>query len=96
MERGPRLRGHCILGTDYYRTNEQLVHPDGHIHPVGEVFGYYVVMKDYEGRYHLPVMHTETNFPDPDGACEWLWRQAANVRRLRPTTSRSSGSPGTA
>jgi hypothetical protein len=83
MEHGPRLRRHCILGTDYYRTNEQLVHPDGHIHPIGEVFGYYVVMKDYENRYHLPVMHTETNFPDPDGACEWLWRQAANVRRLR-------------
>ncbi len=83
MRHGPRLRGHCILGTDYYRTNEQLVHPDGHIHPVGEVFGYYVVMKDYESRYHLPVMHTETNFSDPDGACEWLWKQAANVRRLR-------------
>ena len=28
-------------------------------------------------------MHTETNYPDPDGACDWLWRQAANVRRLR-------------
>ncbi len=83
MERGPKLRGQCILGTDYYRTNEQLVHPDGRIHPVGEVFGYYVVMKDYESRYHLPVMHTETNFPEPDGACEWLWRQTANVRRLR-------------
>ena len=35
-----RLRRHCILGTDYYRTNEQLVHPDGQIHPAGEVFGY--------------------------------------------------------
>lgn len=83
MERGPKLRGHCILGTDYYKTNEQLVHPGGAIHPVGEVFGYYVVMKDYYSRYQLPVMHTETNYPDPAGACEWLWRQAANVRRLR-------------
>ena len=73
MRAGPRLRRHCILGTDYYRTNEQLVHPDGHIHPVGEVFGYYVVMKEYYDRYHLPVMHTETNFPEPDGAGAWLW-----------------------
>jgi hypothetical protein len=83
MDRGPRLRGHCILGTDYYNTNEQLVHPDGRIHPAGEVLGYYVVMKDYESRYHLPVMHTETNFGDPERAAEWLWRQSANVRRLR-------------
>ena len=84
MRRGPALRGRCILGTDYYSTNEQLVHADGHTAPVGgEVFGYYVVMTDYERRYHLPVMHTETNFPDPDKASEWLWKQAANVRRLR-------------
>ncbi|HEY2154922.1 MAG TPA: family 1 glycosylhydrolase [Isosphaeraceae bacterium] len=83
IEHGQRLRRHCILGTDYYPTNEQLVHPDGHIHPVGEVLGYYVVMSDYERRYHLPVMHTETNFPDPDGASDWLWRQASSVRRLR-------------
>lgn len=83
MERGDPLRNHCILGTDYYQTNEQLVHPDGRIHPIGDVFGYYVVMKDYENRYHLPVMHTETNFGDPEKATEWLWRQAANIRRLR-------------
>lgn len=83
MNHGPAVRGHCILGTDYYRTNEQLVHPDGHIHPVGEVFGYYVVMRDYFDRYRLPIMHTETNYPEPEGASDWLWRQAANVRRLR-------------
>jgi len=83
MSRGPALRGRCIMGTDYYRTNEQLVYPDGHIHPIGEVFGYYVVMKQYFDRYRLPVMHTETNFPEPEGAREWLWRQAACIRRLR-------------
>lgn len=80
---GRRLRRRCILGTDYYRTNEQLVHPDGRIHPVGEVLGYYVVMTDYERRYKLPVMHTETNFPDPAAAPDWLWRQVTSVRRLR-------------
>jgi hypothetical protein len=83
MREAPALRGHCILGTDYYRTNEQLVHPNGHIHPLGEVFGYYVVMRDYFDRYQLPIMHTETNFPDSEGTIEWLWKQAANVRRLR-------------
>jgi beta-glucosidase len=83
MQNGPAIRRHCLLGTDYYRTNEQLVHPGGHIHPAGEVFGYYVVMRDYFNRYRLPAMHSETNYPDPEGASEWLWRQAANVRRLR-------------
>ncbi len=83
IEHGQQLRRRCILGTDYYRTNEQLVHPDGRIHPVGEVLGYYVVLTDYERRYHLPVMHTETNFPEPGGASDWLWRQASSVRRLR-------------
>ncbi len=83
ISHGRRLRRRCILGTDYYATNEQLVHPDGRIHPVGEVLGYYVVMTDYERRYHLPVMHTETNYPDPAGASDWLWRQVASVRRLR-------------
>ena len=40
-------------------------------------------MTDYERRYRLPVMHTETNYPDPAGASDWLWRQVASVRRLR-------------
>ena len=83
MERGPKLRSRCILGTDYYKTNEQLVHPDGRIHPIGEVLGYYVVMMDYERRYHLPVMHTETNLGVPELACGWLWQQMSSVRRLR-------------
>src|SRR4051794_21323693 len=83
MQYAPSMRAHCVLGTDYYQTNEQLVHPDGRIHPIGEVFGYYVVMRDYFDRYRLPIMHSETNFPEPDRASEWLWRQAANVRRLR-------------
>ena len=82
MEVGPALRGHCLLGTDYYRTNEQLVHPDGHIHPVGEVFGYYVVMRDYFERYRLPIMHTETNMREPD-AVAWMWKTWVNIQQLR-------------
>ncbi|MDB5351500.1 MAG: glycosyl hydrolase family protein [Planctomycetota bacterium] len=83
MEHGVKLRNRCILGTDYYKTNEQLVHPDGRIFPIGEVLGYYVVMTDYERRYHLPVMYTETNLADPDQAKGWLWQQMSSVRRLR-------------
>ena len=32
--------------------------------PSGEVFGYYVITHQYYDRYHLPVMHTETNTKD--------------------------------
>jgi len=48
----------------------------------GEVFGYYVVTRDYYDRYNLPVMHTETNKAEPDSE-RWLWKTWANVQRLR-------------
>jgi beta-glucosidase len=34
------LKHHCIMGNDYYVTNEHRVSPDGHTFPAGEVFGY--------------------------------------------------------
>ena len=39
-----------------------------------------------EGSYRLPVMHTETNLwegPHGDEAVKWLWKEWANVLRLR-------------
>ena len=54
-------RPRCIMGNDYYVTNEHLVHADGSISPSGEIFGYYVITHQYYDRYRLPVMHTETN-----------------------------------
>nr|MDQ2901474.1 glycoside hydrolase family 1 protein [Acidobacteriota bacterium] len=36
----------------------------------------------YFARYSLPVMHTETNYPDP-GATKWLQKEWANVHRLK-------------
>jgi beta-glucosidase/6-phospho-beta-glucosidase/beta-galactosidase len=76
------LREHCIMGNDYYITNEHLLVTEDSRTFAGEVFGYYVVTRDYYDRYHLPVMHTETNRAEPD-AVRWLWKTWTNIQRLR-------------
>ena len=79
------LKPHCIMGNDYYVTNEHRVHADGSRGPSGEVFGYDEITRQYYKRYGLPVMHTETN-SDDDGqghAVYWLWKEWANVLCLR-------------
>ena len=73
---------HCIMGTDYYATNEHVVHADGSLSPAGDIFGYYVLTRQYYNRYRLPVMHTETNVAEPRSR-EWLWKQWANIVRLK-------------
>lgn len=83
---GHGLQHHCIMGNDYYATNEHRVEPDGATRPSGEVFGYDAITRQYHDRYHLPVMHTETNCPQgPNGdeAVYWLWKQWANVMMIR-------------
>lgn len=80
------LRHHCILGNDYYVTNEHRVTADNKTYPAGEVFGYHEITRQYFDRYHLPVMHTETNFhqgPRGDEAVYWLRKEWANLLRLR-------------
>jgi beta-glucosidase/6-phospho-beta-glucosidase/beta-galactosidase len=80
------LKQFCILGTDYYRTNEHRVHPDGKTESAGEVFGYSEITRQYFNRYRVPVMHTETNLregPTGQEAVQWLWKEWANVLRLR-------------
>ncbi len=77
---------HCIMGNDYYVTNEHHVTPDGQTQPSGEVFGYDEITRQYYERYKLPVMHTETNLhqgPNGDEAVRWLKKEWANVLRLR-------------
>jgi len=74
------------MGNDYYNTSESRVKADGHAEPFGEAYGYYLITKQYYERYHLPVMHTETNFaqgPKGDEAVNWLWKQWSNILRLR-------------
>ena len=71
----------CIMGNDYYMTNEHLVLPNGTTCAAGEIFGYYTITNQYYNRYKLPIMHTETNMKMP-GSVEWLWKQWANLYRL--------------
>ncbi|HMJ91997.1 MAG TPA: family 1 glycosylhydrolase, partial [Candidatus Acidoferrum sp.] len=76
------LKHHCIMGNDYYVTNEHRVSEDGGTRPSGEVFGYDEITRQYYERYLLPVMHTETNLnegPRGDEAVYWLWKEWANV-----------------
>ncbi len=80
------LKHHCLMGNDYYVTNEHRVCADGHIVASGEVFGYEEITVQYYDRYLLPVMHTETNFtegPNGDEAVLWLHKEWANVLRVR-------------
>jgi len=77
-----QVKARCIMGNDYYVTNEHLVYPNGLTQAAGEVFGYYVITQQYFKRYKLPIMHTETNFKMP-GTVEWLFKQWANVHRLK-------------
>ena len=81
-----RLRRHCVMGTDYYWTNEHRVEPDGGTRPSGEIFGYAEITRQYHERYTMPVMHTETNLNQGSSgqeAVDWLWKEWANVLRIR-------------
>ena len=80
------VKQHCVMGNDYYVTNEHRVFDDGRTLPAGEIFGYDGITWQYYDRYRLPVMHTETNFwqgPNGDEAVFWLWKEWANVLRIR-------------
>ena len=71
-----------ILGVDYYEWNERLIDRNGQARALGELFGWYVIADQYWQRYRRPMMHTETNKMDADGAPRWLWRQWHNVQLL--------------
>jgi beta-glucosidase/6-phospho-beta-glucosidase/beta-galactosidase len=80
------LKHHCIMGNDYYQTNEHHVRADGGTSASGEIFGYALITQQYYDRYQLPVMHTETNLaqgPVGDEAVRWLRKEWANVLRVR-------------
>jgi len=77
-----QVNARCIMGNDYYVTNEHLVHADGRTEASGEVFGYYVITHQYYSRYHLPIMHTETNISSPH-CVNWLYKEWANVHQLK-------------
>jgi beta-glucosidase/6-phospho-beta-glucosidase/beta-galactosidase len=79
---GRKVPRRSILGVDYYEWNERLIDRGGHARALGELFGWYVIASQYWNRYHLPMMHTETNKMDAQGAPRWLWRQWHNVQLL--------------
>jgi beta-glucosidase/6-phospho-beta-glucosidase/beta-galactosidase len=76
------LKSRCVMGNDYYITNEHTVHADGTTSASGEIYGYYVITQQYFNRYKLPVMHSETNILEPMSV-DWLKKQWANAYRLK-------------
>jgi beta-glucosidase/6-phospho-beta-glucosidase/beta-galactosidase len=77
-----QVNARCIMGNDYYVTNEHVVYPDGRTEAAGEIFGYYVITHQYYNRYKLPIMHTETNITMPNSV-SWLYKEWANVHQLK-------------
>lgn len=77
------VRSRCVMGNDYYETNENMVHADGTVTLSGEIFGYYPITHQYFARYSMPVMHTETNSLGGLDAVKWLQKEWANVHRLK-------------
>ena len=75
--------GYQIMGNDYYGRNEKLMAADGTLLPAEDVLGWYQITREYYDRYRKPVMHTETNTFDPQAAPAWLWKQWANIMRMR-------------
>ena len=77
--------GYQIMGNDYYGRNEKLLLPNGEMHTSMDVLGWYNITHEYYLRYRKPVMHTETNIFDAKEAPNWLWKQWANILRMRHT-----------
>ena len=75
--------GHQIMGNDYYGRNERILKPDGSQCTAEDVLGWFDLTRNFYERYHKPVFHTETNTFDPEQAPSWLWKQWANVLRMR-------------
>ena len=75
--------GYQVMGNDYYGRNENILLPNGVTCTGGDVFGWYLITKQYVERYRKPVMYTETNVFDADEAPTWLWKQWINVLRMR-------------
>jgi beta-glucosidase len=83
LKHGSAIKSYCIMGNDYYLTNEHMVPAEGAMRPAGEIFGYAIITKQYFDRYQMPVMHTETNLRDVERAPYWLQKQWANMIYLR-------------
>ncbi len=81
--RAHHRKNRCVMGNDYYATNENTVHEDGTLSASGEILGYYPITHQYFSRYSLPVMHTETNGLGGHDPVFWLHKEWSNVHRLK-------------
>ena len=74
----------CVVGHDYYRSNEWMVRPDGTTFraKASQRLGYATLARQYHDRYGLPFMLTETN-TDARTAINWLaeiWNDALALK----------------
>lgn len=86
MQHGRAAAPHCVMGMDYYGSNERVLHRDGTQQAVGPVLGWANIARQYFQRYRMPMMLTETNTigqPDPSNGSNWLWSIWQNVELLR-------------
>jgi beta-glucosidase/6-phospho-beta-glucosidase/beta-galactosidase len=84
LAHGQRLTSACVMGNDYYATNEHMVPPgDAPLYPAGPVYGYYMLTRQYFDRYKLPVMHTETNQLGAHDPVRWLRNQWLCLIKLK-------------
>lgn len=86
MRTGRVHAARCVLGTDYYATNERTVEPGGEEKTEGSMLGWGMIANDYFRRYRRPMMLTETNMIDRGGdeGKDWLlktWHQAQALRK---------------
>jgi beta-glucosidase/6-phospho-beta-glucosidase/beta-galactosidase len=85
LDHGKQAAPHCIMGMDYYGTNEQVVHAEGQAESEGQMLGWHAIARDYYERYQRPMMLTETNVDDlgHGESARWLkqtWSQAHHLR----------------
>ena len=55
---------------------------DGSTGPSPELLGLRTIARQYYDRYRLPLMHTETNLSEKEGAAWWLRQQWQDVLAL--------------
>lgn len=75
--------GYQVTGNDYYGRNETIKLRTGETINAEDVYGWYLITKEYYNRYKKPVMHTETNTFNAEEAPTWLWKQWLNILRMR-------------
>lgn len=85
MEHGRRAAPNCVMGMDYYVSNERVVGPDGRDYTEGSMLGWYAIAREYYERYRRPMMLTETNNLGlgSEDATPWLWQTWHQIDRLR-------------